>query len=284
MVRTVHSAASSDDDWILHADWRQTSTTAAATDITSYGDWVLAENPLAPPRQRLLGVFVHSGPGRHAYAPLIHPFSAAVVSPKSRAAYLMSSLPSATTICASSHGFVLARGPWSSYLISVPSSKDWAPIPKPPSAHSISAPLAFAAHSGRDFLVICAVSSMKGLYGFYRFEIYDSSTGHWTFSGDLFPMGLIVDSFGVSCCETVFFRTAVPSIAAFDTATGLARVLAPPPRCLEKTVLWQLVEAGGRLRCVCVMEGAVEVYQLGRSPTSGERDRRQCGDDNDEVR
>ncbi|KAH0433436.1 hypothetical protein IEQ34_027021 [Dendrobium chrysotoxum] len=252
------TASAGDADWVHDADWGLTSATADA--LTVDGDWVLADGPCSPRRYHLIGFFLVSN-GRHIYVPLLQSSDA------SRADDLISSVPISASICASTQGIVLARAPWSSYYISTPISPKWTRIPHPMHSHPISIPVALVATGdaghGDGFLIICSVPSADGPQGFYRFDIYESSTGKWRTGPDRFPTGEILPSSGVSCGSAVYFRTETPSVVSYDDAAGVARVLPPPPRCWGSEVQWELAVANGRLWCVCVRGRVVEVYQLG---------------------
>ncbi|XP_020591159.1 uncharacterized protein LOC110032004 [Phalaenopsis equestris] len=247
------TVSSGDADWVHDADWDLTAADAIIVD----GDWVLADGPCTPPQHHLIGFFLVNG-GRHIYVPLLHSYEA------SRAADLIASVPISASICASTQGIVLARGPWSSYYVSTPISPKWTRIPNPIYSHPISIPIALVAGGDGDgFLIICAVPSADGPIGFYRFDIYESCSGKWRIGPDRFPAGEILPSSGVSCGREVYFRTGTPSVVAYDVATGVARVLPPPPRCWGSQMQCELAEANGRLWCVCVRGRVVEVYQRG---------------------
>ncbi|RWW01004.1 hypothetical protein BHE74_00018565 [Ensete ventricosum] len=244
--------------------WVLADANFAVSAIGIDADWVITDGD----EGAVSGVFFHTVASTlRRSRPCYAPFGRL---PTDLADPSLAFLPTAASARSSSRGLLLLVGPWSTHYVCNPATAKCCTIPRPPRPHLYCHTPALALVNLPDdharFYVVCA--DMDPSAGGYRFQIFSSPSGTWqegsavTASAD--P---IVPCSGVSAAGVAYWRTAAPAVLAYDPEADKARVLPPPPGCVDAGGTWELGEAGedGRLCCTCVTEPAVVVYRLGPS-------------------
>ncbi|KAM0937910.1 putative F-box domain-containing protein [Dioscorea sansibarensis] len=150
------------------------------------------------------------------------------------------------------------------YFIANPLTGSWVLLPPPANDHG-PRPAAvivfdepFTFNFSLDYKLVVAYD----LGGCYGFEVFSSREWEWSVSKELCVTERIEPESGVAAGGCAHWRTSMQTVVSYDPEVDRSWDVVWPESYRED-VVWELVEIGGRLSCVCVRDDEVCVYGMG---------------------